>query len=288
MDRSLNWAKQNISPSGIREQAIPGAQQAGSDAITKLMARVPDATPAMKEAAYQSAFKAAMPGVVGTYGPAVGAGLGIMGLTGGFQTKQPELSPTAQALLDRDKDRVKIEDRPDLFYVQGLPGVSYDERGRITGSTSWSPSATMADVRVPSRSMGEETSFGMGPSPFQAPPMYNPGAGVMGLSPQILQPYNTPSMYANALQPRRFADGGGVSYPMAGIASLAQGGYPRRTGQISGPGTEKSDSIPAMLSDGEFVMTAKAVRGAGKGSRRAGAKKMYELMHQLERNASRG
>jgi hypothetical protein len=73
-----------------------------------------------------------------------------------------------------------------------------------------------------------------------------------------------------------------------GIASLASGGYPRRTGQISGPGTATSDSIPAMLSDGEFVMTAKAVRGAGKGSRLAGAKKMYALMHQLERNAARG
>jgi hypothetical protein len=43
-----------------------------------------------------------------------------------------------------------------------------------------------------------------------------------------------------------------------------------------------------MLSDGEFVMTAKAVKGIGGGSRRAGAKKMYALMHQLERNASRG
>jgi uncharacterized protein YneF (UPF0154 family) len=75
---------------------------------------------------------------------------------------------------------------------------------------------------------------------------------------------------------------------MGGIAALAQGGYPRRTGQISGPGTEKSDSIPAMLSDGEFVMTAKAVRGAGKGSRRAGAKQMYKLMHQLEKNSERG
>ena len=52
-----------------------------------------------------------------------------------------------------------------------------------------------------------------------------------------------------------------MQYAMGGIASLAQGGYPRRTGQISGPGTEKSDSIPAMLSDGEFVMTARAVRG---------------------------
>jgi hypothetical protein len=73
-----------------------------------------------------------------------------------------------------------------------------------------------------------------------------------------------------------------------GIVGLASGGYPRRTGQISGPGTEKSDSIPAMLSDGEFVMTAKAVRGAGKGSRRAGAKQMYKLMHQLEKNSERG
>jgi hypothetical protein len=75
---------------------------------------------------------------------------------------------------------------------------------------------------------------------------------------------------------------------MGGIAALAQGGYPRRNGQISGPGTEKSDSIPAMLSDGEFVMTAKAVRGAGGGSRREGAKRMYALMNQLERNAARG
>jgi len=65
---------------------------------------------------------------------------------------------------------------------------------------------------------------------------------------------------------------------MGGIAGLAQGGYPRRTGQIDGPGTATSDSIPAMLSDGEFVMTAKAVRGAGKGDRRAGAKRMYALM----------
>jgi hypothetical protein len=43
-----------------------------------------------------------------------------------------------------------------------------------------------------------------------------------------------------------------------------------------------------MLSDGEFVMTAKAVRGAGKGNRLAGAKKMYALMHQLERKRGTG
>ena len=47
----------------------------------------------------------------------------------------------------------------------------------------------------------------------------------------------------------------------------------RQGGESEGPGTGTSDDIPAMLSDGEFVMTAKAVRGAGGGDRREGAKK---------------
>lgn len=59
----------------------------------------------------------------------------------------------------------------------------------------------------------------------------------------------------------------------------------RGGGHLDGPGTGTSDSIPAKLSDGEFVMTAKAVRGAGKGDRMAGAKKMYDLMHKFERAA---
>lgn len=37
----------------------------------------------------------------------------------------------------------------------------------------------------------------------------------------------------------------------------------RDGGESAGPGTGTSDDIPAMLSDGEFVMTAKATRGAG-------------------------
>ena len=75
---------------------------------------------------------------------------------------------------------------------------------------------------------------------------------------------------------------------MEGIMGLADGGtteFPRKTGEISGPGTGTSDSIPAMLSDGEFVMTAKAVKGAGNGSRMEGAKRMYEMMDSLERRA---
>ena len=53
-------------------------------------------------------------------------------------------------------------------------------------------------------------------------------------------------------------------------------------GEIVGPGTGTSDSIPALLSDGEFVMTARAVRGAGNGSREKGVRKMYDMMRAFE------
>jgi hypothetical protein len=61
---------------------------------------------------------------------------------------------------------------------------------------------------------------------------------------------------------------GGAMQPMYAMA-YANGGdvamedFQRMNGDIDGPGTETSDDIPAMLSDGEFVMTGQAVRGAG-------------------------
>jgi hypothetical protein len=69
-----------------------------------------------------------------------------------------------------------------------------------------------------------------------------------------------------------------------GVIGLALGGdtkYPRKTGQISGPGGPKDDKIPAMLSDGEFVFTAKAVDNAG------GPKAMYNAMNKLDPESSR-
>lgn len=72
------------------------------------------------------------------------------------------------------------------------------------------------------------------------------------------------------------------------VSYMAQGGY------VEGPGTGKSDSIPAAiyqnggrvqearLSDGEFVMTENAVRGMGDGDRNLGAARMYQVMSQLE------
>ena len=69
----------------------------------------------------------------------------------------------------------------------------------------------------------------------------------------------------------------------AGIMAMAEGGqtFPRKTGMINGPGGPKDDKIPAMLSDGEFVFTAKAVDNAG------GPKAMYRMMNRLDPESER-
>jgi hypothetical protein len=82
-----------------------------------------------------------------------------------------------------------------------------------------------------------------------------------------------------------------------GIMGFAKGGdvFPRKTGQIEGPGTKTSDSIPAMLSDGEFVQRTDAVNGAGvmmgaknaSEAREKGADFMYALQDKLAKMGQR-
>jgi hypothetical protein len=95
----------------------------------------------------------------------------------------------------------------------------------------------------------------------------------------VAQPYNVAGLYGvPTIYPVGRAKGGEMSMRE----------FPRKNGPINGPGTGTSDDIPAMLSDGEFVFTAKAVRNAGKGSRRKGAARMYKLMKMLEGGPVKG
>ena len=87
----------------------------------------------------------------------------------------------------------------------------------------------------------------------------------------IMQAQYSPNYGRRRMRPVRAADGGSITE------------FPRKSGPINGPGTGTSDDIPAMLSDGEFVFTARAVRNAGDGSRRKGAARMYKLMKSLEK-----
>tara|TARA_B100002051_G_C16669917_1_gene603921 strand:+ start:113 stop:958 length:846 start_codon:yes stop_codon:yes gene_type:complete len=74
-----------------------------------------------------------------------------------------------------------------------------------------------------------------------------------------------------------------VRPPVNPPITLAHGGDVHAGGgEVDGPGTGTSDSVPARLSDGEFVLTAKAVRGAGGGDRDLGAARLYDMMSELE------
>jgi hypothetical protein len=208
---------------------------------------------------------------------------------GGFKQDQPPPSPLRQELSGTPGEDL-IAERPSEYVVQNLPGVTYNTEGQIVSVNAAQPTATLADVQ---QATG---SYGM--------PVGMPQQGIP--SAYMQDPYGYLYAQQQLIQPTQLADGGlatlgmtptvydsPVMNPMmqGGINTLRNGGtphYPRRTGQINGPGTETSDDIPAMLSDGEFVMTARAVRGMGNGSRREGAKRMYALMNQLERNAARG
>jgi hypothetical protein len=158
------------------------------------------------------------------------------------------------------------------------------EPGKSPGSPGIVPRETGSDLiaRTPSRFIIQNLP-GIN---------YTPEGGIFSSSPyrvntptaaQSMVPTESIFSYGTGFQPARFET---PTFNRGGIANLSRN-YPRMNGRISGPGTEKSDDIPAMLSDGEFVMTARAVRGMGGGSRREGAKRMYKLMAALEKNAAR-
>jgi hypothetical protein len=84
-------------------------------------------------------------------------------------------------------------------------------------------------------------------------------------------------------------DGGRMGFMMGTEVPMRQnqGGITeldyRKTGGFVPVGVkERADDVPAMLSKNEFVFTADAVRGAGKGDINKGAKMMYAKMKALE------
>jgi len=120
---------------------------------------------------------------------------------------------------------------------------------------------------------------------------------------QAMMPMNY-NMGGQAMMPMNYNMGGRPMMPMAYAegGNVAMEDFDRMNGRINGEGTETSDDIPAMLSDGEFVMTGQAVRGAGSYSmnndggiltlspsgnpdRQAGTDTMYQLMEAFSGQA---
>ena len=202
------------------------------------------------------------------------------------------------------------------------PGQTLADLG---GKASFLPDGTSAGMNMGYQGMPgvmyanrqPPTPFAMGPFPRQetaAPPiMESPPVADSGSSVDQLELINArrreqglPEFesiedyfdFVSTTNDDDFYGGFPIMAAEGGIASLPQfaGGnmvenFPRVGGQISGPGTERSDDIPAMLSDGEFVVNARGLRGLGKinganGSkadqRREGARTMYALQRAGE------
>ena len=137
-----------------------------------------------------------------------------------------------------------------------------------------------------------------------------PGQGTQGGLGGLLQAFDNPLMMSillKATEPKEVSlmsaeeksrmDTGERNPEYKGTPAFDYRYNYARGGEIQGPGTGTSDSIrarifqngqpvrEARLSDGEFVMTNRAVRGAGNGDRSKGAAEMYRMMHQFERRA---
>lgn len=159
-----------------------------------------------------------------------------------------------------------------LMGLAGLAGkIAYDSAKERMGGIAETPKVTMDQLGRYEMAKnlgtgGSRADFGLAPAPIALD-------------------------FAYGGEARQYFNQGGQA--MVGELDMREGG------ESAGPGTGTSDDIPAMLSDGEFVMTAAATRGAGafnvnktksgieliKGgsaSRKKGVENMRELMNIFE------
>jgi hypothetical protein len=181
-------------------------------------------------------------------------------------------------------------DSPIDMIDRGGPGAS---GGAFQGGGRMSDIANAVTGRGPEASDGRATpSGGNNPSDLsmRSGGLYAQG-GIVGLANGGMVPPTMGGRMPN-LSNRDMA------YQMA-MQEMQPRGY-AMGGYVEGPGTGTSDDIPATiyqdgqpvqeaaLSDGEFVMTERAVRGAGEGDPKAGAARMYEMMRRFERGGRVG
>lgn len=136
---------------------------------------------------------------------------------------------------------------------------------------------------------GRIRRFALGGAMTAGPQLPMVGAGVMD-GPTM------PGQPGGALMgPRMPGAGAGIGAPkdlqmrraaLAGYSMFAKGGTPHE-GPVYGPGTGTSDSIPAMLSNGEHVMTHAEVSALGGGNNEAGQKTTYALRRAIKKNPAK-
>jgi len=198
----------------------------------------------------------ATPGLPQRYGLAALGGAGLLAATGAFNApEESEEDRRKREALEQQQVALRgpnqlFADNPEDYLIADLDPYRYRRGDSGPVDTRLSSAASRATQpvdfgRAPSYQDYMRNRFG---TPFQDNPPY--------------------AHYA--------ADGGFID---------GQPRYPRREMLVEGPGTERSDDIPAMLSDGEFVLNSRSVRGAdptGQGNRYRGAQNLYNMMRNFE------
>ena len=127
-----------------------------------------------------------------------------------------------------------------------------------------------------------------------------PGAstGFAPRSPSTLRPQTTQDWYRYGYGPEQsfFSDvpegeenksQAYTGYALGGMAGGGMRGMPRDGFAVHGPGTGRSDEIPAMLSDGEYVIDAETVALLGDGSSKAGADRLDQFRANVRKHKGR-
>jgi hypothetical protein len=168
-----------------------------------------------------------------------------------------------------------------------MNGAPKDLANQIAKDTYNANLPGMMATYGPLAAAGTAAAYGLGAfegQPAEKPELPTLGSDLFAANPQayLATPGGVRTQYYGGVQGAQY---GAQGMKAGGIADLPTK-FPRKNGPINGPGTGTSDDIPAMLSDGEFVFTAKAVRNIGGGSRRLGAKRMYTMMKALEKRSA--
>lgn len=157
------------------------------------------------------------------------------------------------------------------FWNQNFLGLGIKNKYAIPGIIG---AAALADALKPKEdtSMPSQEAF-FGPE-FSSSSMNAPGNFRLASLNSGISPESAAAEYAKRYF-TGFAMGGDVGHEgREGAGSFA----------VRGPGTGRSDEIPAMLSDGEYVMDAETVALLGDGSSKAGAKKLDDLRVKIRKH----
>jgi len=279
----------------IPQTPVPGASSADNQAMATMKGS--DQIAQATQAAAKAAKKSDSGGIFGTIGSIVGKALPFFLSCGGMvnYAEGGPFTPDAQSMNDPSMQGEPSQEQPapDQIGMAVTVGVILEKY--FGGDFDKLPDAAhmfqqmIAQGQDPSQ-VGEDQPPSSGMPQMGSMPMpqaqegspqgmpEKPQGMAMGGAPQPQQPMpqpNVPTQPMGFMQPQNkpLVQGQPMNRPQQGFMQpmMASGGAPPQgqplapgqqfagDGEVKGPGGPESDSIPARLSNGEYVMSAPAV-----------------------------